>query len=130
MKNDDILTKAKKRVNQKKGFYWHLASFIITGLFFFAMNMAINPSEIRFFIPLIPWSVGLFFHYVGVFGIPFLNVLGEDWEKRQLEKEIMDLQEKRREQEHLLLLEKEEDMMNINEHDYRQMKKMRENYRE
>ena len=127
MDNQEILEEAQKRVKNKKGFYWHLAAYIAVGIFFGVMSY--HTGEPAFFA-LLPWGIGLFLHYVGVFGIPFLNVLGQDWENKQLQKEIEELKWKKHEQESLLLNEPEEDMMNINEHDYKQMKKMRENYRE
>lgn len=127
MNNQEILEQAQKRVKAKKGFYWHLAAYIAVGIFFGVMSY--HTGEPAFFA-LLPWGIGLFMHYVGVFGIPFLNVLGEDWETKQLQKEIDLLKEKRQTEEDMLLLESEEDIMNINEHDYLQMKKMRENYRD
>ena len=130
MNDQEILAAAQKRVKKKKGFYWHLAVFIAMGIFFgIIASGAPSPAESPLFA-LVPWSVGLFIHYVAVFGIPFLSVLGDDWERRELEKEIDALKWKKHEQESMLLPEPEEDMININQHDYQQMKKMRENYRE
>jgi hypothetical protein len=127
MDNQDILKAAQKKVKAKKGFYWHLAVYIAMGVFFGIMSYSNGPPAV---VTLIPWGVGLFLHYVGVFGIPFLNVLNDDWERRELEKEIDALKWKKHEEENRLLSEPEEDMININQHDYQQMKKMRENYRE
>ena len=127
MDNQEILKAAKKKVKKKKGFFWHLAVYIAVGIFFSAMSLHSGEPII---IALLPWGIGLFIHYVSVFGIPFLNVLGDDWERRELEKEIDALKWQKHEQESRLLNEPEEDMMNINEHDYKQMKKMREKYRE
>jgi hypothetical protein len=130
MDNQEILRAAQKKVKAKKGFYWHLAVYIAMGIFFGFISLgAPSPGESPL-VALIPWSVGLFIHYVAVFGIPFLNVLGDDWERRELEKEINALKWKKHEEENMLLPELEEDMININEHDYQHLKKMRENYRE
>ena len=131
MNNQEILEAAQKKVKKKKGFYWHLAVYIAMGIFFAIITAASasHPGETPL-VALIPWGVGLFIHYVAVFGIPFLNVLGDDWERRELEKEIDALKWKKHEEENMLLPEPEEDMININQHDYQQMKKMRENYRE
>ena len=130
MNNQDILAKAQKKVKAKKGFYWHLAVYLAMGMFFGILGSGAAHLSQTALVALVPWGVGLFLHYVGVFGIPFLNVLGDDWEKRQLEKEVELLKEKYQMKENMLLSEPEEDMMNINQHDYQQMKKMRENYRE
>jgi hypothetical protein len=130
MDNQEILAAAQKKVKKKKGFYWHLAVYVIMGMFFGLIGAsAPSPGESPL-VALIPWGVGLLIHYVAVFGIPFFNVLGDDWERRELEKEIDALKWKKHEEENMLLAEPEEDMMNINQHDYQQVKKMRENYRE
>ena len=130
MDNQEILRAAQKKVKAKKGFYWHLAVYIAMGIFFGLISVgAPSPGESPL-VALIPWGVGLFIHYVAIFGIPFLNVLGDDWERRELEKEINALKWKKHEEEDMLLPELDEDMININEHDYQHLKKMRENYRE
>ena len=95
--NDTIYTQAQKRVKQKKGFYKHLAAFIGVGFFFFAMNMYTLFGEgpkIWFFLPLLPWSVGLVIHYLNVFGFPGSGALTPEWEERQLQKEMHQLHHK------------------------------------
>lgn len=125
MDNQQILKKAEERVAAKKGYYWHLIVYLIMGVFFFTMNMLTEPDKIWFIFPMLAWGIGLMFHTVGVFGIPGLHILGNDWENQQLQKEIDRLQELQRKKEELMLLEGEEDMMNINEKDYIKMKQMR-----
>lgn len=95
---------ARKKVRKKKGFYWHLAAFMIVGFFFFLMNMADGFREIWFIYPMISWSIGLGFHYVGVFGIPFVGSLDKDWEAKEIEKEMarMNLKKGRRRNQPLL----------------------------
>ena len=88
---DPDYKKAKKRVEEIKGFYWHLMIFVITGLFFLIMNLVTNaPGETDywFYYPIIPWLVGLLIHYIATFGIPGNRVLSADWEERQLAKEM------------------------------------------
>ena len=120
-----LLAEAEKKVNAKKGFYWHLIVYVACGIFFFLMNMMTSPHDIWFPFPMVAWGLGLFFHGIGVFGIPGLNVLGQDWEKKQLDKEIEKLREKKKRREDLLLLESEEDILNINERDYIRIQEMR-----
>lgn len=130
MDEHNLLIKAEKRVKAKKGFYWHLSVYLGIAVFFFTLNMAVNPEKLFFFFPLIPWGFAILMHYIGVFGIPGTKILSEEWEKEQLQKEVMMLREKQRQKEDILLLEQEDEMMNINEKDYIKMKEMRQNYRE
>ena len=41
------------------------------------------------------WGIGLFFHWLGVFGFQSLG-LGKDWEEKKI-KELMEQEDKRRE---------------------------------
>lgn len=63
----------------------HLTSYLAVGAFFLIMNLVTWDGEFWFFFPLIPWGLGLAFHYFSVFGTPFIG--GPDWEERELEKE-------------------------------------------
>jgi len=95
---------ARKKVRKKKGFYWHLASFMIVGLFFFFINL-VDGGEVWFHIPMISWGIGLGFHYVGVFGIPFIGSMDKDWEAKEIEKELARMNAKRRKNNRQPLLE-------------------------
>ncbi|MEL6718980.1 MAG: 2TM domain-containing protein [Bacteroidota bacterium] len=81
---------AKKRVEKKKGFYTHFAVYIAVGAFFFVMNMVTQNEEptLWFFYPMLPWGIAIFIHYFSVFGLPGTDILTEDWEERELEKEL------------------------------------------
>lgn len=79
---------AKKQVKLKKGFYRHLASYIIIGIFFFVMNMTTDPNELWFQFPMMAWGIGLAFHYLGVFGFPFIGALDSTWEAKEIEREL------------------------------------------
>lgn len=81
---------ARKRVKKIKGFYSHLASYIIMGLFFIGLNLFTSPDFFWAFFPIAGWGIGIAFHAIDVFGFPGI---GRDWEQRQLEKEMNRLQE-------------------------------------
>ncbi len=86
-----IYRRARKRVNKKKAFYWHLSIYVTMGLFFFIMNMvtlAPGNFELWFFFPLLPWGVAMMIHYYSVFGLPFTGALSSEWEERELRKEM------------------------------------------
>lgn len=59
------------------------------------MNMLTmgHDEDLWFFFPLLPWSIGLLIHYFSVFGLPGTNILTEDWEAVELQKEIIRLKQ-------------------------------------
>lgn len=88
MRTDEKLERAKKRVENKKGFFTHLSVYLSVGIFFFTMNILTWSGEFWFFFPLMPWGIGLLIHYFTVFGLPFTKILSPDWEEKELAKEI------------------------------------------
>ena len=85
--------KAKKRVEEMKGFYGHLTSYIIVNLFLIFVNLKTSPEHLWFFWPTVGWGIGLIFHGLRVFN--FLPFLGKDWEERKM-KEYMEEEERRK----------------------------------
>ncbi|MFT5833323.1 MAG: hypothetical protein ACI97N_000950 [Cognaticolwellia sp.] len=79
---------ARNKVKLKKSFYRHLASYIIVGAFFFIMNMTTSPNDIWFHFPMMGWGIGLAFHYIRVFGVPYIGTLDNAWEEQEIEKEL------------------------------------------
>lgn len=88
MNQDDKYIRARKRVKAKKGFYGHLSSYVVVGIFFFAMNMLTDPFDIWWPFPMLSWGIGLGIHYLTVFGFPGSGVLSKEWEDREMEKEL------------------------------------------
>ena len=75
---------ALRHVRKIRGFYVHLAQYvvIISGLAIF--NFIKSPHHIWVVWPALGWGLGLVFHGMRVYGtMPFMNA---DWEKRQVEK--------------------------------------------
>ena len=84
---------ARERVNKLKGFYIHLAIFVVINSFIL-LNHYVSTMyndetfwQIRSFFTLILWGIGLGFHAFGVFGKQF--IFTKEWEERKL-KEFMD----------------------------------------
>lgn len=96
---DPIYQQARKRVQEKKGFYTHLTVYISVGAFFLAMNILTmdpwEPDKWWFFFPLMPWGVGLLIHYFSVFGLPGTDILTQKWEEQEMEKELHRLRKKK-----------------------------------
>ncbi|OYU81884.1 MAG: histidine kinase [Flavobacterium sp. BFFFF1] len=91
-KHDERYFEARKRVNEIKGFYGNLASYIVLNIFFLVLNLLTSPKNLWFFWPLIGWGIGVFFHGMKVFNyMPFVN---KDWEERKI-RQFME-EEKRR----------------------------------
>ena len=79
--------RAQKQVEEIKGFYGHLVSFVLVMLFLLFINLRYSPQYLWFFWPLLGWGMGLFFHGLKAFN--YTPFLGKDWENRKI-KEFMD----------------------------------------
>lgn len=79
--------KAQKRVKEIKGFYTHLTIYccIIPVIIF--INLKYEPSFHWFWFSVLGWGMGLFFHWMAIFGYRLLG-FGKDWEERKI-KEFM-----------------------------------------
>ena len=94
--------KAKKRVKEIKGFYIHLSTYVIINVFISGVIIyglissgdSLNETISNFgvYSTWIFWGIGIFFHWLGVFGFKSLG-FGKDWEERKI-KEFMDKEEK------------------------------------
>ena len=95
---------ARKRVKAKKEFYEHLSTYLGMATFFFFLNM-FTGGYMWFYWPMLGWGIGILFHYIGVFGVPGIGELDENWERRQLKKELNRMEE----------LQEEEDILDLDE---------------
>ena len=94
---EDRLKRAKERLDQLKGFYIHLTVYLVINSIIL-MNFVIRSlnSDYDFwtfpsFITAFFWGIGLFFHAANVFNI--LPFYGKNWERRQIEKFMMEDQQ-------------------------------------
>lgn len=78
---------AKKKVENIKGFYGNLASFIVVNTVLLFINLWTSPDHLWFYWPLMWWGLGVLFHGLKVFEL--LPTLGKDWEDRKI-KELME----------------------------------------
>ncbi|WP_299683104.1 2TM domain-containing protein [uncultured Tenacibaculum sp.] len=96
--------KAKKRVEELKNFYRHLAVYIIINFFISAMKIRRNllngeSFEEAFFdfgtfAVWIFWGIGIVFQALRLFGPNFL--FGKDWERRKIEELMREEEDKKR----------------------------------
>ena len=94
-KKEDKYLRAKKRVKELKGFYIHLAIYLVINSFISVNKIISNVYEngetfneafwdFGTFAGWIFWGIGLAIHGFNVFGLPFL--FGKDWEDRKIQK--------------------------------------------
>jgi hypothetical protein len=83
MSEEEIYEIARKRVEEKKGFYSHLVIYIIVNIILIIIWAFTSRAFPWFVFPLGGWGIGVLFHGLGVF--VFNKETG--WERREIEKE-------------------------------------------
>lgn len=96
-KEEQKYVRAKKRVEDLKAYYWHIAFYVIVNLFLSIAQIIDGISEDKSFTEIFSdigiygvwllWGIGIFFHTLKMFGSNIF--LGRDWEEQKI-KEIMD----------------------------------------
>jgi len=82
--------KAQKRVEEIKGFYGNLTSYVFVNIGLQVLNLITSPDHLWFFWPLLGWGIGVAIHAMKVFNyLPFLD---KDWEQKKI-KEFMEKEE-------------------------------------
>ena len=84
MSEEEIYRLARKRVEEKKGFFIHLAVYIGVNILLVIIWAATGAGFPWFVFPLGGWGIGILFHFLGVF--VFSRPGG--WERREIEKEV------------------------------------------
>ncbi|MFC1962326.1 2TM domain-containing protein [Chloroflexota bacterium] len=85
MSERELYEKAKKRVEEKKGFFTHLAIYIVVNIVLILIwAFPSGGGYPWFFWPMGGWGIGIISHFLGVF------VFNQEtsWEKREIEKEV------------------------------------------
>jgi len=91
MENDEKLKRAKNKVQELKGFYSHLLTYLVINVVMIIINLVTNPHHLWFYWVTVFWGIGLIFHALSVFGKR--RILGDDWEEKKI-KEYMDKDKK------------------------------------
>ncbi len=78
---------ALKRVEELKGFYSHLAVYLVINAGLFLIDALTNRSDWWFYWPAVGWGTALGIHAAMTFGIE--GPLGKAWEERKM-RELMD----------------------------------------
>ena len=83
----DKYLKAQKRVEDLKGFYGNLTSYVIVNTGLLILNLVTSPQHLWFYYPLLGWGIGVALHAMKVFN--YMPILNRDWEERKI-KELME----------------------------------------
>ncbi len=84
MSEEELYREARKRVEEKKGFFMHLAVYICVNIFLVIIWAATGDGFPWFVFPLGGWGIGILFHFLEV----FVFTRQTEWEKREIEKEV------------------------------------------
>jgi hypothetical protein len=81
--SQDRYVKAQKRVEDLKGFYGNLTSYVVVNTGLLILNLLTSPQNLWFFYPLLGWGIGVAIHAMSVFNyMPFLN---QNWEEKKIQ---------------------------------------------
>ena len=103
-KQEQSYIRAKKRVKDIKGFYVHLSVYIIINIFISGViiyglmtsgdSFSEAFSNFGVYSTWVFWGIGMFFHWLGVFGFKSIG-FGRDWEERKI-REMMEKDDKQK----------------------------------
>jgi hypothetical protein len=82
--NQQRFLKAQKAVKEMKGFYTHLFIYCIIIPIIIYINLTYVPDFHWFWFSLLGWGMGLFFHWLNVFGFNLLG-FGKRWEEKKIQ---------------------------------------------
>jgi hypothetical protein len=80
--DEQAYERARKRVEEIKGFYVHLGIYLIVNSMLFAINMLSDSGSLWFYWPLLGWGIGLGAHAFSVFAMG--GFFGAEWEERKI----------------------------------------------
>jgi len=84
--------RARKQVEEIKGFYIHLTVYVLVMAGLIYINLRYSPQYLWFLWTMVSWGIGFLFHAMKVFSwFPFFN---KDWEERKI-KQYMEEEHKR-----------------------------------
>lgn len=90
MTDEELMKRARKRVDMKMGFYMHLLVFVCVNLGLYALNLYRGGHTWHVF-PLFGWGIGLAIHGI----VTFLSLNGEGLRERMLDAEVEKLKGRR-----------------------------------
>jgi transcriptional regulator with XRE-family HTH domain len=90
MATDTGLTAEEQQVIEQvrdiKGFYTHLAKYVVVIILLFGINLVTSPGYIWVWWVAVGWGIGVVSHGLSVFEV--FNIFSPKWEKKQIEKRL------------------------------------------
>ncbi len=86
MDENEKYARARAKVQELKGFYTHLVTYILVNLGLFVVNLATSPQNWWFYYVTIFWGIGLAVHAIILFRTDAF--LGADWEKKKIKEYV------------------------------------------
>ena len=87
MENSDAYQKAKKRVEEKLGFYNHLGVYVAVNTLLIIVNLVTDRQNLWFQWPLMGWGIALVFHGMGVFVFGANSNIKDRMIKKEMDKD-------------------------------------------
>ena len=81
-KEEDKYLRAKRRMEELKGFYWHLFTFLLVLPILGVVNY-LTTSYPWIIFPVMGWGIGLTIHWFVTFKRG--SILGKNWEQRKIQ---------------------------------------------
>lgn len=78
----ELLERARKRVEEIKGFYVHLGVYLIVNAALFTIDMITSPGTLWFYWPLMGWGIGVAIHAFAL--VTEGRLLGPEWEEMKV----------------------------------------------
>jgi len=92
MDEQERYARARRRVEEIRGFYEHLVIYIAVNLILFGINMLFSPDALWFYWVTFFWGIGLVIHGFSVYVEG--RIFGREWEERKI-REYMEREERR-----------------------------------
>ena len=86
-REDARYQRAKKRVEDIKGFVGHLVTYLVINAGLFTINLLTDRGDWWFYWPLVGWGVVVVIHAAMLFGVE--GRFGRRWEERKI-RELME----------------------------------------
>ena len=80
----ELYEEARKRVEEKKGFYIHLTVYLLVNTMLVIIWAVTGDGFPWFVFPLGGWGIGVLFHFLSIFFFSRTTA----WERREIEKEV------------------------------------------
>ncbi len=92
MSDQERYERARKQVEEIRGFYYHLLVYVLVNAFLIITNILTSPGDWWFHWALFGWGIGVAVHWFSVFAGG--GLLGKDWEERKI-KQLMEKDQRR-----------------------------------